>query len=90
MVVSCVALLACRPKASSSQCDRLVERYAHLMVAENFPDASPERSRLEEEREKGEARAEDGLKNCSSEVSQAEFECAMRAASVSSFGKCLE
>jgi len=35
------------------------------------------------QREKSEARGDDAFKNCSSEVSQAEFECAMRASGVS-------
>jgi hypothetical protein len=81
---------ACRAKASAAQCDELIERYAQLVVTERFADASAEQIRAEREREKHEARADDAFKNCSSEVSQAEFSCAMRAPNADAFEKCLE
>jgi len=61
-----------------------------MVVTERFPDASVEQIRSEREREKNEARADDAFKNCSSEVSRAEFECAMRATSADALEKCLE
>jgi hypothetical protein len=87
-----VALLcgSCRPKASATQCENLLDRYAQLVVAEKFPDASAEEITFERERERSEARAVDALKNCSSEVSRAEFDCAMHAANADAFEKCLE
>jgi hypothetical protein len=81
---------ACRPKASATDCDKLIDRYAQLVVTEKFPDASDDLVRLERERERNEARADDAFKNCSSEVSQKEFDCAMRAPNANSFEKCLE
>ena len=81
---------ACRPKATAAQCDELLERHAQMVVTEKFPDASAEQIRSEREREKNEARADDAFKNCSSEVSRAEFECAMRATSADALEKCLE
>ncbi len=92
--LSALALAApaagCRPKASSAQCDELIDRYAQLVVSERFPDASAEQVRAERDRERREARADDAFKNCSSEVSQAEFACAMRAPNADAFEKCLE
>jgi hypothetical protein len=38
---------ACRPKATATQCDSLLDRYAQLVVIEKFPDASDDRVRLE-------------------------------------------
>jgi hypothetical protein len=81
---------ACRPRATATQCDRLLDRYAQLVVTEKFPDASADLIRLERERERNEARADDAFKNCSSEVSQQEFDCAMRAPNANSLEKCLE
>jgi hypothetical protein len=81
---------ACKPKASSSECDALLDRYAELVVTEHFADAGSEQIRAEREREKSEARGDDAFKNCSSEVSHAEYECAMRAASADALEKCLE
>lgn len=86
----CILMGACRPKATAAQCDELLERYAQMVVTERFPDASAEQIRSEREREKNEARADDAFKNCSSEVSHTEFECAMHASSADAFEKCLE
>jgi hypothetical protein len=81
---------ACKPKASSSECDALLDRYAELVVTEHFVDAGGEQIRAERDREKSEARGDDAFKNCSSEVSHAEYECAMRAGSADALEKCLE
>ncbi len=80
----------CKPKATATDCDALFERYASLVVTETYPDASPEVIRKEQEHEKAEARRTDTLKNCSSEVSRAEMDCAMHAATTTAFEKCLE
>jgi hypothetical protein len=80
----------CKPKASASQCDDLVARYAELVVTEKYPDASTDQITAEQERERGEARGDDAFKNCSSEVSQAELACAMHARTADAFEKCLE
>lgn len=89
-VAACTFAASCRPRASASQCDLLLDRYAQLVVSEKFRDASGEQIRVEQERERNEARADDAFKNCSSEVSKAEFECAMRAPSADALEKCLE
>jgi hypothetical protein len=81
---------ACKPKASSAQCDQLLERYASLVVTAKYPDASAAQIQAERDREKSEARSDDAFKNCSSQVSQTEFECAMRAPTADAFEKCLE
>ncbi len=70
---------ACKAKASASQCDQLIDRYATLVVTEKLADASAEQ-----------IQGDDAFKNCSSEVSQAEFACAMRAPNPDAFEKCLE
>ena len=93
-LIACMAAwcsgLSCKPRVSDGQCDRLVDRYAQLVVSENFSDASVERLRSEQAHEKQEARADDVFKNCSTQVSQSEFDCAMRAASAAALQKCLE
>jgi hypothetical protein len=93
-IVTCAACLgalgACKAKASASQCDQLVDRYATLVVTEKLADASAAAIQAEQAREKAAARGDDAFKNCSSEVSQAEFDCAMRATSPDTFEKCLE
>jgi hypothetical protein len=81
---------ACKPKASASECDQLLERYAQLVVTERFADAGAEQVKAEREREKSEARGDDAFKNCSSEVSRVELECAMKAPNADALEKCLE
>ena len=84
------AATGCKPKASGAQCDQLLDRYAELVVTEHFADASADQIKAERDREKSEARGDDAFKNCSSEVSQAELECAMHAATADAVEKCLE
>lgn len=80
----------CKAKATASQCDQLLDRYAQLVVTEKYPDASATDIEAERVRERNEARGDDAFKNCSSEVSRAEFECAMKASGADAFLKCLE
>jgi hypothetical protein len=82
--------LSCKAKASRDQCDALLEHYAALVVKDKMPDASADAIKAEQEREKNEARGDDAFKNCSSEVSAAEYECAMRATTPDAVEKCLE
>jgi hypothetical protein len=90
MATAFVSAQGCKVKASTTQCDELLDRYAQLVVIRQFPDASFAQVESAREREKSEARGDDAFKNCSSEVSQAEFDCAMRAPSSNAFEKCLE
>ena len=90
-VLACVAAgEGCKQKASASQCDQLLDRYATLVVTEKRPEASAADIQAEQQHEKSEARGDDAFKNCSSEVSQAEFQCAMHAPTADAFEKCLE
>lgn len=84
------ALASCKPKITTAQCDALVDRYAQLVVTEKMPDAGLGTIKAEQERERGEARGDDAFKNCTSEVSRAEFDCAMRAPTADALEKCLE
>jgi hypothetical protein len=84
------ASAGCKAKVSGAQCDQLLDRYAQLVVTEKYPDASAAQIEAERGRERSEARGDDAFKNCSSEVSRAEFECAMKAATAEAFLKCLE
>jgi len=86
----CTAAPGCKPKVTTSQCDELIDRYARMVVTERFPDAGPDRIKAEQDRERVEARGDDAFKNCSSEVSRAEYECAMKAPTPDAFEKCLE
>ncbi len=90
VVVSGLAVGACKPKATQTQCDDLVDRYAELVVREKVVDASAEQTRVARVRERDEARGDDAFKNCRSEVSQSEYSCAMRSLTAEQLIKCLE
>jgi hypothetical protein len=90
LVIAIACAGGCKPKASVTQCERLLDRYAELVVRERIADASADQIRAERDREKSEARGDDAFKNCSSEVSQVEFDCAMGASTADALEKCLE
>ncbi len=90
LTIAAICSAGCKPKASTGECDQLLDRYAELVVTERFADAGVDQIKTEREREKSEARGDDAFKNCSSEVSHAEFECAMRAPNADALEKCLE
>lgn len=88
--VAWALLPGCKAKATASECDALLDRYAMLAVTETHPDAGPDGVKAAQEQAKREARGDDAFKNCSSEVSRAELDCAMHAATTSAIEKCLE
>ncbi len=90
LLCGAACVTGCRAKATPSQCDQLLERYAMLVVTEKYKDASAADIQREQQHEKSEARSDDAFKNCSSEVSQPEFQCAMSAPTADAFEKCLE
>jgi hypothetical protein len=80
----------CAKKASQQQCDQLLDRFAELVVKEQFADAGPAEIAKERERERGEAKADPSFTNCTSEVQPSEADCAMKASSSEGMIKCLE
>jgi hypothetical protein len=86
--LACAA--GCKAKATAAQCDELLDHYAVLAAREAHPDASAEEVEAARRQARDEARGDDQFKNCSSEVSQSEYDCAMRASTPDSVEKCLE
>lgn len=89
-VVAALACTGCSKKVSQPECDQLVEHYASLVVRENNPDASAAVVKAEQERERREAKGDDGFKNCTTEVQRSEFGCAMRSTTSEGVLRCLE
>ena len=81
---------SCTKKASQKQCDQLLDRFAELVVKERFPDAGAAEIDAERARERGEAKADQAFKNCTSEVQADEFACAMKATTSEALIKCLD
>jgi hypothetical protein len=76
-------------KATATQCDTLIERYAELVVREQFPDASPQEIAIERDREKSAAHGDDAFK-CTAVIEASSYECAMRATTPDGLEHCLE
>lgn len=81
---------ACHKKASPAECEKMVAKFAELVVTERMQDAGPEVIAAEKARELSEAKTDDAFKNCPSEVQTSELDCAMKTASSAAFLKCLE
>jgi hypothetical protein len=80
----------CKKKVTEAECASIVDRYARLVVTERFPDASASTVQAEQDRERQEAQRDENFRNCTTEVSAAEYDCAMHAASANAIEKCLE
>jgi hypothetical protein len=86
-----VMVVACsNKKATPAQCDLLIERYAELVVREQFPDAAAGEIQLERDREKSAAHADVAFKDCPTLVEAPSYECAMRATTPDTLEHCLE
>jgi hypothetical protein len=85
-----VVLGGCKKKATPDQCDRLLERFAMLVVNEKHADASAAQVEAEQKRERDEAKRDEAFRNCPSEVSKHELDCAMSATTSDAVLKCLE
>ena len=90
LAVAFAPVAGCKQKVSQSQCDQLVDKFATLVVKERIKDAPPEMIKAEQERERSEAKSDDSFRNCTSEVSDADFACAMKTLTSEAFLKCLD
>jgi hypothetical protein len=80
----------CKKRVNQAQCEELLDRYATLVVQAKFKDATPEKLKAEQARERDEARSDDDFKNCTAELSADDYACAMKAATADAMEKCLE
>jgi hypothetical protein len=90
LVLVLAAAPACKKKVTQEDCDRMIDRFATLVVKEQFHDAPPEQIKAEQDRERQEARGDEAFRNCTSEVEAADYACAMKTETSDAFLKCLE
>jgi hypothetical protein len=90
VVLSAPWAAGCKKKVSQADCDRMIDRFAELVVKERIKDAPPETIKAEQDRERKEARGDEAFRNCTSEVSPEDYACAMRTATSDQCLKCLE
>jgi len=91
LFVSLLLLLpGCKARVSRGECDALLGRFAELVVKEKLPSATPEIVQVEQQREREEAARDDNFKNCTTELRQDEYRCAMAATTAEALIRCLE
>ncbi len=81
---------ACKERVTQAQCDELLGKFAQLVVTEKLPTAPPEVIRTEQAREREEAARDDNFKNCTTELRQDDYRCAMSATTSEALLRCLE
>jgi len=92
LALACCAptIAACKKKVSQAECDKMIDRFAVLVVKERIKDAPPEMIKAEQDRERQEARGDEAFRNCTSEVAPEDYTCAMKTETSEAFLKCLE
>lgn len=90
MACVALALAGCARKIDAADCNALVDHYATLVVQEHNPGATAELIAAERDRERRQARGDDGFRNCTTEITRPELDCALKAGSPDGVLKCLE
>ena len=83
-------LASCKQKVAQPDCERLIDRYATLVVTERDRDASASTIKTEQAAFREEAKGDENFQSCVTKVTRAEFDCAMAARTADAFEKCLE
>lgn len=89
-LVSLLVLASCKKKIAQPDCERLIDRYATLVVTERDRDASASTIKTEQAAFRDEAKGDENFQSCESKVTRVEFDCAMSASTADAFEKCLE
>jgi hypothetical protein len=90
LAVALLLLSGCKARVTQAECDQLLTRFAELVVTDRYPVASPEILRAERARAQAEAAGDDNFKNCTTELRQDDYRCAMAATTSEALLKCLE
>ena len=81
---------SCKEKVVQSDCEKLIDRYATLVVNERDRDASASTIKSEQAAFREEAKGDENFQSCVTKITRAEFNCAMAARTADAFEKCLE
>lgn len=92
VVLGSLFLLAssCKKKIAQPDCEKLIDRYATLVVTERDRDASAGHVQSEQAAFRDEAKGDENFQSCVTKITRAEFDCAMAASTADAFEKCLE
>ncbi len=81
---------SCKKKIAQPDCERLIDRYATLVVTERDRDASAGTIQSEQAAFRDEAKGDENFQSCVTKITRVEFDCAMSAPTANAFEKCLE
>jgi hypothetical protein len=81
---------ACKKKATPTECDALLDRFAVLAAQESVPDASVEEVRAAQKQAHDEAADDEDFRACAGRVTHEEMACAMGAPTADAFERCLQ
>jgi hypothetical protein len=80
----------CKKKATPTECDALLDRFAVLAAQESVPDASAEEVRAAQKQAHDEAENDEDFRACAGRVTHDEMTCAMAAPTADAFERCLQ
>jgi hypothetical protein len=95
-VVVVIAAPACRGRASREECDKMMDHYVDLVIKEDTSLASlPPESRaaareVKRELKRGEPTYLKVAERCETEVTRAEYSCALDAPTSAAWEKCIK
>lgn len=90
LLAALLLLASCKPKVAQPDCEKLIDRYATLVVTERNRDASASTIKSEQVTFREEAKGDENFQSCVTKITRAEFDCAMAASTADAFEKCLE
>jgi hypothetical protein len=80
----------CKKKATPTECDALLDRFAVLAAQESVPDASLDEVRAAQKEAHDEASNDEDFRACAGRVTHDEMACAMAAPTADAFERCLQ
>ena len=80
----------CKRKATPTECDALLDRFAVLAAQESVPDASLDEVRAAQKEAHDEASNDEDFRACAGRVTHDEIACAMAAPTADAFEHCLQ
>ena len=90
VVLLVAAVASCTRNATAAECAALLDRYVELLVREQDPKAPDGEIARQKQATRAKAEKDAAFASCPAEVSAKSAHCAMSAANVDEFEKCLE
>jgi hypothetical protein len=80
---------ACRKPISRDECDQLLDRYVELLLKDDRPEVRAEELLRLQHEARSKAAQDPAFRQCTEEVSRAQFQCAMQAKNPDRLEQCM-